>query len=1363
MPDRLGIDIGSKTIKLALVASSGEVVCESYARHRSKIKEALAEAVHDCVWRFGDREVEACVTGSAGMRVAELLPVCFVQEVVALKRAVETRCPGADAVLEMGGEDTKLLYLSGVPEQRMNAVCAGGTGGFIDLMASLMGERSCDMHRLAMGANTTYPIASRCAVFARSDVRPLLASGARKEDVAASVLEAVCTQAVAGLCAGRPLEGTVVLLGGPFQHIPALRDAFCRVSGIDAAHAIVPDGAHLFVAHGAAASDRRSAPMLLSELEAAIRTADFSQADGIGRLPALFTGKDEYEKFCARHLACRIPVENPVDVADGSDVFLGIDAGSTTLKMVLVDARGAMLSWRYEWNEGDIAKSFPRMLERIYRDMDAPWMPRKVVRRACIVGYGEDFCRAAFGVDDGEVETVAHLRAALELDPGLDFLMDIGGQDIKCFYVRDGQIDDIVLNEACSSGCGSLFDAIARSMRCTKEAFSSEALFAAHPVDLGCRCTTFMESRVKHAQKEGVSRADMAAGVVWACARNALFKVVRRPGFPNAGTRVMVQGGAFANDALLRAFELECGVEVARPDRPELMGAWGAALLARDAHVAAREADPDGAGQARSGLLGPQELAALRIVRRSQRCEACANRCKLMVSCFFLPAADGYGRGKERIFVTGNRCEKGARVSGASSFGQALSAAGQARPVPPDMVKVKNALIACCDAKGCEDAGGRGAATRGAAETEKRDAAARGVLSAGGACATSERRPIVGIPKALALYESYPFWAAFFETLGVSLVAGASTDEGLYRRHMGAIAVEGACYPSKLLFTHAAELARRGAELLFVPDMGSAFARAALLGDAVPDALVECPLVEHAGTMLGRNMDADVFSGVKLAAPVLSGMRTWDEAAEPLRTSLAGAGLVVSADELQAAYLCGQAAYRAFFDELASRGADVLARAEAGEFPVAVLAGHPYHADPGINHGIDELLGQMGYAVVLADALDPHTVRTAHSDAQLVVLRSFGCGIDAMRADELHEELRAAGRPFAEIKLDQISDLAAVRIRLRSLAYAARARREKPQAPAGEEVDATDVAGTSGTSDACPPLPVPSSAGAFAGSALRPCGALSAPQDAPATETLLVPGVFGGLGEEVARLMERRGFTVKLLPELDEADMAAGLALVDNDACSVAVALVGHYARALTARKGAACQPALLAPELCHDCRQAVLPELLLRALARAGHPHVRLVGFSTAELRGLCPPPTAPPAPCASPANPARPAIGIAGNAPVLMNALFTKKVLERVEEAGCQVVMPPLCDITCEKDFLAPEMDFFEDCDVHDVICVACFGCLGAHVFARGALRRMQRLHPDIALSVLDYDAGASEVNLENRVLLVVQSAIEKAGLRP
>ena len=853
MADRLGIDIGSKTIKLVLVSDDGQTICESYARHRSKVKDALLTAVHDCVWRLGDREVEACVTGSAGMRVSELLPVPFIQEVVALKRAVEARLPGADVVLEMGGEDTKLVYLSGVPEQRMNAVCAGGTGGFIDLMASLMGERPRDMHRLAMGASTVYPIASRCAVFARSDVRPLLAAGARREDVAASVLEAVCTQAVAGLSAGRPLEGTVVLLGGPFQHIPALRDAFCKVTGIDAARAIVPDGAHLFVARGAAASSERSEPMSLSELEAAIRAADFVQADGISRLPALFTGKGEYGQFRARHAGCRIPAKGLADAAGGADVFLGVDAGSTTLKMALVDEDGTLLAWQYDWNEGDVAKSFPRMLGRMYRDMHAPLMPRKTVRRSCVVGYGEDFCRAAFGIDEGEVETLAHLRAALELDRNVDFLMDIGGQDVKCFYVRDGQIDDIVLNEACSAGCGSLFDAIARSMRCSKEAFSAEALFAEHPVDLGCRCTTFMESRVKHAQKEGASRADIAAGVVWACVRNALFKVVRRPGFPRAGMHVMVQGGAFANDALLRAFELECGVEVVRPDRAELMGAWGAALLARDAWQAAREVDPDGAEHARSGLLGPEELAALRIVRRSRRCDACANRCKLMVSRFSLPDEGGYGCSEERVFVTGNRCEKGARTSGASS-------SGQARPAPPDMVKLKNALIARCDAE----------ASAGA---EPPDA-----------------RPAVGVPKVLALYESYPFWAAFFKALGVRLVAGAPTGEELYRRHMGAIPVEGACYPSKLLFSHAAELARRGAELLFVPDMGVAFARAALLGTELPAGLVECPLVERAGTMLSSNMDAAVFSAAKLAAPDLSGARTLDEARPPLARCLARRG-----------------------------------------------------------------------------------------------------------------------------------------------------------------------------------------------------------------------------------------------------------------------------------------------------------------------------------------------------------------------------------------------------------------------------------------------------------------------------------------
>ena len=1475
MTDRLGIDIGSKTIKLVCVAEGGQTVYESYARHRSKVKDALAAAVHDCMWRGGDREVQVCVTGSAGMRVAELLPIPFVQEVVALKRAVEASGVQADAVLEMGGEDTKLVYLAGVPEQRMNAVCAGGTGGFIDLMASLMGKRPGDMSGLARRAGTTYPIASRCAVFARSDVRPLLAAGARKEDVAASVLEAVCTQAVAGLSAGRPLEGTVVLLGGPFQHIPALRDAFCKVTGIDEEHAVVPDAAHLFVARGAAAFPKPSRPMLLSELEAAVRAADFSCSDGIGRLPALFTCEDEYERFRARHAGCRIPAKELADVAEGAGVFLGVDAGSTTLKMALVDENGAMLAWRYDWNEGDVAKSFPRMLGSMYREMDAPWTPRVALRRSCVVGYGEDFCRAAFGVDDGEVETVAHLRAALELDRDVDFIMDIGGQDIKCLYVRDGQIDDIVLNEACSSGCGSLFDAIARSMRCSKEAFSVDALFAEHPVDLGCRCTTFMESRVKHAQKEGASRADVAAGVVWACVRNALFKVVRRPGFPCADTRVMVQGGAFANDALLRAFEMECGVEVERPDRSELMGAWGAALLARDAWLAAREADSggaglggaglgaairgtenrgaenrgaarcgeagqDGAGSARpgrsragcglSGLLGPRELAGFSLVRHERRCGGCENRCKLTVSRFSVPGENGRARAERRAFVTGNRCERGAWEAGggAGGSGQEMSAA---QTPPPNMVKLKNALIVRCDADAF------GSSRRLPVPTGRdtgAETAAGGDIAGGAAGGGGRTRPAVGVPKALALYESYPFWAAFFKALGCRVVAGADTSEELYRRHMDAIAVEGACHPSKLLFTHAAHLAQAGAELLFVPDMGGAFARAALLGGAVPDGLVECPLVERAGTMLARNMHAPVFRAVKLATPDLSGMRTFEEAAETLRASLAGAGLAVGADELEAARRCGQAAYRAFFDELACRSADALARADAGEFPVAVLAGHPYHADPGIGHGIDGLLGQMGYAVVEQGVLDtaavtrrigagegfgagrqpvaqagaeaggdaaggersggkgqagfsalsgatpsPLATLEAHRRAQLVVLRSFGCGMDAMRADDLREDLHRAGRPFAEIKLDQISDLAAVRIRLRSLAYAARAARRKSEASAGKGAGGAESR-DKGSPASVPPAADASAAPSAAGAAIvspgvspsRPLPATpvasptagSAPADGGA---LLVPGVFGELGEEVARLMRARGFTTRLLPDIDGADMAAGLALVDNDACNIAVALVGHYARALDARSRlsedtaagtarlaarSAVAPALLAPELCHDCRQVALPELLSHALARAGHPPMRLVEFSTAELRGACPAADAPRL------SPERPAIGVCGTAPTLMNGLFTKTVFECLEKAGCRAVTPPLCDITCEKDFLSPALDFFESCGVRDVICIACFGCLGAHVFARGALRHMQRLHPGISLSVLDYDAGASEVNLVNRVELVVQSAMER-----
>ena len=1026
---RLGIDIGSKTIKLALLDKTGKLVYSTYLYHRSKVKRHLLSAIHHCAWIYGDEDVQVTVTGSAGMRVAELFDIPFVQEVVALKRAVEEYAPGTDVILEMGGEDTKLVYLTGVPEQRMNTVCAGGTGGFIDMMAGLMGVRSDRMQRLAMGYTTIYPIASRCAVFAKSDVRPLLNAGAKKEDVAASVLYAVCTQAVAGLSAGRPITGKVALLGGPFHHIPFMRQAFCKVTGISSSDAVIPENAHLFVAQGAALFEEKSAPLSFATFERMIEQADFSTEEGIRRLPALFSDKAEYEAFKQRHANCTIPRGDAL--SSNENFFIGIDAGSTTMKMALINEAGELCGFQYDWNEGDVTESLPSMLKMLYREIGYAYMEKKIVRRSCIVGYGEDFCRAAYKIDSSEVETVAHLRAAREIDPDVDFLLDIGGQDIKCFYIRDGLIEDIVLNEACSSGCGSLFDSVARSVNYTKEGFAVKALYAEHPVDLGTRCSTFMDSRVKHAQKEGASIGDIAAGVCYATARNALFKVVRQPDFSKVGKHVVVQGGAFANDALLRAFELECGVEVKRPDLSQVMGAWGAALLARDEWLALKEKDPEKAARVKSSILTADELKELKIRKHVARCNLCSNQCKLMITRFFEGKDDVQGRS----FVTGNRCERG---------GLAQNDARAKTSVPPNMIKVKNALIESFDA------------------VEQPDSAT-----------------IIGIPRALALYESYPFWKTFFNELGFAVVPAQESSEELFRAGMSCIPAEGACYPSKLVYGHCVDAVEKGARALFAPYMGQGFAREGLLGFDYDARQKGCPLIEYLPGMLRENTAGTALEGVLLLAPDLRAVASADSAVRVLAETLGHAGFVGDEDIIRRAYKAAQQAYRSFFERLQTANAKVLARIDAGEFPGALVAGHPYHADPGISHGIDELLGRLGYAVVeqvdydfatragehealarsvgdwfanreLAYAIE---ASEQHPRLQIIIPRSFGCGIDTVAADLLHDRIRTGVYPggdksassgtrrvFAELKIDQIVDLAAIRIRLRSLAYAVRQR-----------------------------------------------------------------------------------------------------------------------------------------------------------------------------------------------------------------------------------------------------------------------------------------------------------------------------------
>ncbi len=1009
---KLGIDIGSKTIKVTLLRDpENTLIYSSYVYHLSKVRINLLNSIRKIIEKYGDIETRVVVTGSAGMRIAELLGMPFVQEVVALKRSMEVFEPACDVVLEMGGEDTKLVYLSGTFEQRMNTVCAGGTGGFIDMMAGLMGRRSSDMQRLALGATTIYPIASRCAVFAKSDVRPLLNAGASKEDIAASVLHAVCEQAVAGLSAGRPIQGNDVLLGGPFHYIPALADAFCAVTGLPRENVRIPDNAHLFVARGAALYAASSPAILLSRFEQMLAEADFSNEEGIKRLPSLFSGVDEYECFKARHAVCSIPRAQVERVTEGN-YFLGIDAGSTTMKMALVDENGALVTYAYDWNRGDLSESFPWMLKRMYRTSGIERATKAYLRRSCVIGYGEDYCREAFFVDTGEVETVAHLRAATQIEPEVDFLIDIGGQDIKCFYVRDGQIEDLVLNEACSSGCGSLFDSVARSMRLSKESLVEKALYAKLPVDLGTRCSTFMDSRVKHAQKEGASQGDIAAGIAYSTARNALFKVVRRPDFSKVGEHIVVQGGAFANDALLRAFELETKTQVKRPDLAQLMGAWGAALLARDEWLSLRELDPHTADEQTSSLLSSDQLDAMKIRRQVKRCELCANKCQLVVTHFCKDRYDKQGH----VLVAGNRCDRGAA---------AQSDARMRSNIPPNLIKLKNALL------------------------DQRD---------------REQQPqsstVVGIPKALTLYESYPFWKSFFNELGYTVVSSGPSSDAIFRKGMSAIFAEGSCYPSKLVFGHCIDCIERGANLLFLPKLSVQVARTVLGGGVMERPLRECPLIENMSDLIGANR-VGVLEDTDCLCPDLLEVTCIQDMPSILKEACAKAGIEVELDELQRALECAAQAQRTFFDTLQETCDKVFTRVDAGEFPGMLVIGHGYHADPGIHHGIDELLGKLGYAVIerlnyrcceesRADAdvdewQENHDASVAveqsiaHPGLSVIICRSFGCGIDALVADDIHERLRGLGRMFAELKIDQITDLAAIRIRLRSLDYARRA------------------------------------------------------------------------------------------------------------------------------------------------------------------------------------------------------------------------------------------------------------------------------------------------------------------------------------
>lgn len=970
MSVNVGIDIGSTTVKIVVVRD-GEIIHKHYERHFSKVREKAVELVQNARALIGaDATLRCAITGSAGLGVAKAADIDFVQEVFATRKAVGVHVPAADVVIELGGEDAKIVFLSGQLEERMNGSCAGGTGAFIDQMAVLLDVTPTELDQLAQGAERIYTIASRCGVFAKSDIQPLLNEGARKEDVAASIFQAVVNQTVAGLAQGREIKGDVLFLGGPLFFFKGLQKRFQETLQLDDEHAHFPDLAPYAIAAGAAeyAADTQKTYTVDSLLEALEQAA--SAPVVANYLPPLFESEEQYQEFQHRHGVHDVMTQN-VTMYEG-DAYLGIDCGSTTTKLVLIGEDHQILFHHYQSNKGNPADVIREQLTRLYELCG----DRVHIVSSAVTGYGEALIQNAFGVDFGLVETVAHFRAARHFCPDVDFIIDIGGQDIKCFKIRNKCIDNISLNEACSSGCGSFIETFARSMGYSIEEFCKLGLFAKHPIDLGSRCTVFMNSSVKQAQKDGAGIDAISAGLSVSVVKNALYKVIRAHSPDDLGQHIVVQGGTFLNDAILRSFEQEIGRNVTRPAISGLMGAYGAALHAKDNR-------PE-----QTNLIGPEVLAGFAHTVRTTRCGLCENHCNLTINDF----------GGGRRFISGNRCER--------------PLGGVKKTELPNLYKWK---------------------------LEK-------LKSYGEPSGKPMPNGTIGLPFGLNYYELLPFWTIFLRALGFETVLSDVSTRDMYMQGQHSIPSDTVCYPAKLMHGHIENLLEKGVTSIFYPCMTYN------LDEGRATNCYNCPVVAYYPELLKANV---------AALADFDFMMPYFELADPKRFG-----------QHAAKYFCGKypqlkkkqvlaaadAAYQElgnYYAEVRAEGQKAIAYADTHGLDIAVIAGRPYHVDPEINHGIDQLIASFGLVIVSEDAVWQLTEAPAvhvlnqwtyHSrmygaakyvtkkeNAQLIQLVSFGCGIDAITTDEMRAICENGGKLYTQLKIDEISNLGAAKIRVRSM------------------------------------------------------------------------------------------------------------------------------------------------------------------------------------------------------------------------------------------------------------------------------------------------------------------------------------------
>ena len=1399
---KLGIDIGSTTVKVSIIEDGGKLLFADYKRHFANIQETLADLLREGEEKLGALTVEPVITGSGGLTLSKHLGIPFVQEVVAVATSLKDYAPQTDVAIELGGEDAKIIYFTGGIDQRMNGICAGGTGSFIDQMASLLQTDASGLNEYAKNYKAIYPIAARCGVFAKTDIQPLINEGATKEDLSASIFQAVVNQTISGLACGKPIRGNVAFLGGPLHFLSELRAAFIRTLNLGADQIIAPDHSHLFAAIGAAMnSDPKTTASLhdlIERLSHGIKM-DFE----VKRMEPLFTDEADYEKFRTRHASHDVK-KGDLATYEGN-CYLGIDAGSTTTKVALVGEDGSLLYRFYSNNNGSPLATAIRAMQEIHDQL-----PEKAqIAYSCSTGYGEALLKSALMLDEGEVETISHYYAAAAFEPDVDCILDIGGQDMKCIKIKDGTVDSVQLNEACSSGCGSFIETFAKSLNYSVQDFAKEALFAKNPTDLGTRCTVFMNSNVKQAQKEGASVADISAGLAYSVIKNALFKVIKITNASDLGKHVVVQGGTFYNDAVLRSFEKISGCEAVRPDIAGIMGAYGAALIARERYDASKT----------TTMLPIDKILSLTYKTTMARCQGCTNHCVLTINRF-----DG-----GRQFVTGNRCERG------------LGGNKQKKDIPNLFDYKYHRMFDY--------------------EPLTADLAPRGT---------------VGIPRVLNMYENNPFWAVFFRELGYRTVLSPKSTRQIYELGIESIPSESECYPAKLAHGHIEWLIRQGLTYIFYPCVP--YER-----NETPEAgnHYNCPMVTSYAENIKNNVESLTDHKVHFRNPFMA--FTNEEILTKRLVEEFTRDQSIPEKEIRAA------AHKAWQELIASRqdmekkGEEVIAWLKETGHHGIVLAGRPYHVDPEINHGIPELITSYGFAVLTEDSVS-HLGRVDrplivtdqwmyHSrlyeaasyvktqpNLDLIQLNSFGCGLDAVTTDQVNDILTRSGKIYTLLKIDEVNNLGAARIRVRSLIAAIRVREMRHYHK-----------------------PIVSSAYSrvYFTKEMKKNYTILCPQMSPIHFDLIEPAV------------RSCGYNLEVLQNSDRTAVDTGLKYVNNDACYPSLIVVGQIMDALLSGKYDLEHTAVIMSQTGGGCRASNYIGFIRRALERAGMPQIPVIslnangmetnpGFkitlplltkamqavvygdlfmrvlyatrpyeakagsanalhekwkaicikslqkrslSMAEfnrnIRGIVHDFDELPR-----RNVQKPRVGIVGEILVKFSPLANNHVVELLEAEGAEAVMPDLLDFllycfynsnfkadnlggkrstahlcnmgislleyfrrTCRRElersthflppariqdlasmakhyvslgnqtgegwFLTGEMLELIHSGTTNIICTQPFGCLPNHIVGKGVIKELRASHPEANIIAVDYDPGASEVNQLNRIKLMLSTA--------